>query len=596
MSSALYVGPDSQPDKYRLVRSVGRGGDSTLYLAEAGDAGWVEPVVVKMLTTGFVTTAAQFAQLSNEWSEQAELLASVTRVGAVGVLDHFEGAVEHRADQAAEGGERALYLVMNHVSGMDLRDWRAEHAAEGPRGQREALRYLEQLAGVLDVLHSGRATPAKRAVVHGDLSPGNVMIDRDGQATLVDYGMGAIAARGLDGGPRPTEGYAAPETATGAYSPAADRYAFGAIAYFTLTGQEPPPGPERLRTVFSELPVLNGARPEERAAVLAVFSTDPAERPSVLQWIKRVRSLGTSTPWSTTEPPAADAPSTTPASSGAPRHITFGGPGPQRPVGGMRGTPAPRRPVPAPAPPSSPVRPVPQPRPLGDTTPMDPVPGSPAHTGERKKKKSRKPLLAWLAVLLLVAVGVGGVGAYTAFDRWNRNQPATSVEPNQQLAPVSSPPSSPSPSPSPTPEPSPSGPSDGPFDEERSLTELTPAATSPAALEWTTARMDDRTYNRSLTADLSCVGENWNDYDLARSWDVFEAVVGMGDLSAPTASAVFTVLVDGDERYAETVQSGDQTLVRIDVTDALRLRLGSEAGVDCDDAGLAVWGDPRLLG
>lgn len=49
VSLNLYVGPDSQPDKYRLVRSVGRGGEATLYLAEVDLAGQTEPVVVKVL-------------------------------------------------------------------------------------------------------------------------------------------------------------------------------------------------------------------------------------------------------------------------------------------------------------------------------------------------------------------------------------------------------------------------------------------------------------------------------------------------------------------------------------------------------------------
>ncbi|XKK38400.1 phosphotransferase [Nocardiopsis sp. ARC36] len=124
----------------------------------------------------------------------------------------------------------------------------------GPRGQREALRYLEQVALVLDVLHSGRATPSKRVVVHGDLSPGNVMISDEGQATLVDFGLSRIAARHMTARPWFTPGYAAPEIFTGEYSAATDRYAFGAIAYFTLTGRTRRPPPSSCASASARCP------------------------------------------------------------------------------------------------------------------------------------------------------------------------------------------------------------------------------------------------------------------------------------------------------------------------------------------------------
>ena len=297
MSLHLYVGPDSQPDKYRLVRSVGRGGEATLYLAEVTLAGQTEPVVVKVLNSDVTSNEEQFAELSAKWGEQAELLRFINRLGVVGVREHFEGAPEHPADGSEEYTDRALYLVMNYVQGVDLRDWRAEHTVEGPRGQREALRYLEQVALVLDVLHSGRATPSKRVVVHGDLSPGNVMISDEGQATLVDFGLSRIAARHMTARPWFTPGYAAPEIFTGEYSAATDRYAFGAIAYFTLTGEDPPPAPEQLRERFGALPLVANAGERERELVMAMFSAEPADRPASADWVRALRSLATSAPW-----------------------------------------------------------------------------------------------------------------------------------------------------------------------------------------------------------------------------------------------------------------------------------------------------------
>ncbi|MBB4931433.1 hypothetical protein F4561_002253 [Lipingzhangella halophila] len=298
MSSELYVGPDSQPDKYRLVRSVGRGGEATLYLAEVSLAGQTEPVVVKVLDSDVAGNDEQFAELSRRWNEQAELLRFINRLGVVGVREHFEGAPEHREGGSGEYTDRSLYLVMNYVEGVDLRDWRAEHAVEGPKGQREVLRYLEQVAEVLDLLHSGKATPSKRAVVHGDLSPGNVMVSEEGQATLVDFGLSKIATRHMTAKPWFTPGYAAPEIFNGEYSAATDRYAFGAIVYFALAGEEPPPAPEQLRERFAALPVLAEAGEQQRDKVLVMFSAEPGDRPAALDWIRTLRSLSTSVPWS----------------------------------------------------------------------------------------------------------------------------------------------------------------------------------------------------------------------------------------------------------------------------------------------------------
>ena len=70
MSSTLYVGPDNQPDKYRLVRSVGRGGEATLYLAEVTLAGQTEPVVVKVLNSDVAASPEEFADQLKEFLPQ----------------------------------------------------------------------------------------------------------------------------------------------------------------------------------------------------------------------------------------------------------------------------------------------------------------------------------------------------------------------------------------------------------------------------------------------------------------------------------------------------------------------------------------------
>ncbi|TDQ53310.1 protein kinase domain-containing protein [Actinorugispora endophytica] len=680
MSSALYVGPDSQPDKYRLVRSVGRGGEATLYLAEVTLAGQTEPVVVKVLNADVAATPEQFAELSGRWSEQAELLRFITRLGVVGVREHFEGAPEHREGTSGELADRALYLVMNYVEGVDLRDWRAEHAVDGPRGQRVALGYLEQVAEVLDVLHSGRATPSKRPVVHGDLSPGNVMINEDGQAILVDFGLSRIAARHLTARPWFTPGYAAPEIFNGEYSPAGDRYAFGAIVYFALSGIEPPPSPEQLRAAFGELPVMATAGPDQRERVMAMFSAEAAARPAALDWIKAVRSVSTSAPWSgpvsdpgtastaagsapwsgpaeptggrpaeapggvldqearsaeaPVQPPAGPRVSGPPPQSrpaqpaqsasgglpsgpgqGAPagppsgvppQNTQFGGPGPQRPVGGLRG-------VPAPPPPPQPQQQHSGSMPTAPMPPVPPVPGPPSGPqqawastheigggGRPVRKKSRKPLIIGTAVVVVLAMAGASVGTVYVMDWWERTNAAAVVPESSPGAEQAGEEQSAASQPG-TSDPSPGAPASEapvrPESDERYLATMDGVDSSYGGeLERGNVNVNTETYTRALVDDLDCYSDQqWSEYNLDRSWTGFDSVVGLSDTSDADASITFSVIVDGEELYSETAKLGTELEVDVDVTGGLRMRLQVEPGADCEDADMtAVWGDPRL--
>ncbi|WP_225846413.1 protein kinase [Streptomyces sp. HPF1205] len=321
VDTGLYIGPDNAPDRYRLLRSIGRGGEAVLYLAELELSGATEPVVVKVLDARQTLSQEMFAKISEKWREQAELLRFVHRLGVVGIREHFEGPSAHPAGAAGEGtGGRALYLVMNHVEGLDLRDWRAERALATPAERREAVRCLEQLADVLDWLHSGTATPSGRTVVHGDLSPGNVMIDANGQATLVDFGLSKLTADHQTAEVWFTPGFAAPEVFEGKRTPATDRYAFGAIAYFLLSGLSPATMPETLRAALLDLPELTMLDEDKAARIASIFAVDPAQRPDSLgAWVKELRPAVIST---TTRPPlpmgAPKTPSAPPAVPPAP--------------------------------------------------------------------------------------------------------------------------------------------------------------------------------------------------------------------------------------------------------------------------------------
>jgi serine/threonine protein kinase len=252
-NSGSFIGPSDDPDKYRLRRQVGHGGEAELWQADLHLVGGREPVAVKILNSEHGTAAAMWQR---RWADQVDLLRLIHHPAVVGVHCHFEGAKMHAASRA-DPASRCLCLVMNWVDGPTLRDWVVDHHA--PKHRTEAMRYLGQVAAVLDHLHSGRATPSGRAVIHGDISPSNVIINPDGQAVLVDFGLFRIA-RHVSMVGAGTEGYCAPEVSrAGEYSPASDRYAFGGLI-------------DQLARIFSD---------------------DPAQRPPAGQWLRLLRMHST---------------------------------------------------------------------------------------------------------------------------------------------------------------------------------------------------------------------------------------------------------------------------------------------------------------
>jgi serine/threonine protein kinase len=281
----LCVGPREAPDKYTLLRQVGGGGEAVLWLAELSVDGAAEPVAVKELRPDHLDDIARH---SARWAEQAELLRFVRHPGVVAVREHFQGAPMHGVGEANGDDGRSLYLVMNWVEGRSLSAWVSSNREL--LGSAQALEHLEQVAEVLDLLHSGRTTPSGREIVHGDLSPQNVMITPAGQAVLVDFGLARLSTHKTHNAAG-TPGYTAPEVWTsGDYSPAGDRYSFGALSYLMLTGTNPPSTHAAIRDGLASHSLLAGVSAAAVDRLMSIFSVEAGERPSATDWLRVLRN------------------------------------------------------------------------------------------------------------------------------------------------------------------------------------------------------------------------------------------------------------------------------------------------------------------
>ncbi|MEU1231201.1 serine/threonine-protein kinase [Streptomyces sp. NPDC005828] len=542
--TAHHIGPDSAPDRYRLLRSIGRGGEAVLYLAEIELAGGTEPVVVKVLDSRTTITPEIFERVSDKWNEQAELLRFVSRPGVVGVREHFQGPPIHRPGESGTLTGRALVLVMNHVDGLDLRDWRAERTLATPAERREVMRALEQLADVLDWLHSGKATPSGRTVVHGDLSPGNVMVDEHGQATLVDFGLSKLTADHQTAEVWFTPGYAAPEIFDGKRTPATDRYAFGAIAYFLLSGQAPPAAPEQLSAALAALPHVAGLPEDQRTRVLSIAAADPGRRPvSLSGWVKDVRHGVVST--TTTSRPA-----------------TVRDAVPPRPV----------------VPPASAV-------------PAGPSSAQPVRRGRKGRVIGAVAGVVLIAVLAVMVVqllgdrnddGKGGqaappAGASTSVTTEATTEPTTEPPTEQPTGTDSADPSA-SETATPSAEDSP---------EQASLTAY--PAVDMEGFEPGTAALAGEYVPDALRGVDFCQGKAV--FNLAKNWSKLSLLVGI-DNDAKTTEGRVDIVVDGKSLFGRTVFLGAHEKLNLDVKDGLRLEISYDQGA-CKDSGVVI-GNPVL--
>src|SRR2546422_5732971 len=131
-----------------------------------------------------------------------------------------------------EHNERS-YIVMEYLSGGSLDDVLREG---GPQPPRQVFTWLEQAGSALDAAHA-------KGVVHRDVKPGNLLLDREGTVHVADFGIASAA--GLDSLTMTrtvlaTAGYLSPEQAQGERAtPASDRYSLAVVAFELLSGQRP---------------------------------------------------------------------------------------------------------------------------------------------------------------------------------------------------------------------------------------------------------------------------------------------------------------------------------------------------------------------
>ena len=202
--------------EYELLEEIARGGMGVVFKARQTRLN--RTVAVKMILAGELADHDDVERFLTE----AEAAAGLDHPGIVPVYECGQIDGQH-------------FFSMGFVEGQSL----APLLAAGPLPPQRAAELVAQVADAVDYAH-------ERGVIHRDLKPGNILLDKDGHPRVTDFGLAKRVAgdSGLTrtGQALGTPSYMPPEQASGkldAIGRGADVYALGAVLYAALTGRPP---------------------------------------------------------------------------------------------------------------------------------------------------------------------------------------------------------------------------------------------------------------------------------------------------------------------------------------------------------------------
>ena len=287
--------------RYRLLELVGEGGMGVVWRAHDDTLG--RDVAIKLLRPWIAADEQQRRRFARE----ARTLAGLANEHIVRVHDFIDD------------GEQS-FLVMEYIHGDSLAN---NTFARLPISVGEAASYVAPVASALAYAHA-------KGVVHRDLTPANILIERDtGRVVTTDFGLARIARSSASlttvGVLVGTPEYWSPEQALGRETDtASDLYALGCILCLLISGRLPFEGDDRLavglRRAHEQAPPLTALAPAvPRAAaelVDSLLAADANRRPEAAAAARALNALATEpqpVAWPVSRPPDA------------PAAVTFGG-------------------------------------------------------------------------------------------------------------------------------------------------------------------------------------------------------------------------------------------------------------------------------
>jgi len=241
--------------KFEIIRELGEGGFGKIYLGR--DIGMERPVAIKeLLADREALTPEEYEEYEKRFVKEAQITSKFAHPNVV---------VAYALETDLEGN---LYLVLEYVDGQSLEELLAEQGRLSPE---QAISVAIDICSAISAIYA-------RDIVHRDIKPSNILLTKEGQAKLTDFGVAQLGhetrrtqqAKGHPG----TPAYKSPEQAMGMgyLDERSDIYSLGMVLYEMLTGRlylrnHVPP-----RELNPDVPVaLN-------AVVMRALAEDPNDR------------------------------------------------------------------------------------------------------------------------------------------------------------------------------------------------------------------------------------------------------------------------------------------------------------------------------
>ncbi|MFD2133078.1 Stk1 family PASTA domain-containing Ser/Thr kinase [Pseudogracilibacillus auburnensis] len=201
-------------ERYRIKRTIGGGGMANVYLAR--DIILDRDVAIKVLRLEF----ANDPEFIERFDREAQAATSLSHPNIVNIYD--VGEEDH-----------ILYMVMEYIDGFTLKEYIMQN---GPLPVEEALEVMKQLTDAIAHAHAN-------GLIHRDIKPQNILMDRFGNVKVTDFGIAiALSATSLTqtNSILGSVHYLSPEQARGGMATKkSDIYSLGIVLYELLTGQLP---------------------------------------------------------------------------------------------------------------------------------------------------------------------------------------------------------------------------------------------------------------------------------------------------------------------------------------------------------------------
>lgn len=259
--------------KYQVLECLGTGGMGSVYLCQHKARRQI--VAVKVLPRAGAADAAALGRFYR-------------KARAASAFDHPN--IVHAYD--LDHDEGLHYLVMEYVDGSNLRDIVGK---SGPMEVSRAAHYVRDAAVALEHIH-------RTGIVHRDIEPGNIILDRHGTVKIIDFGLALFFKDQDDMSTRVTINSLFPEQAIDSHGVdhRADIYSLGATFYFLLTGKPPlgegTVGQKLMWLHRGQVKPLTTVRPDVPATLSAVVEKMMAKHP-VQRYQSAQAVAGALAPW-----------------------------------------------------------------------------------------------------------------------------------------------------------------------------------------------------------------------------------------------------------------------------------------------------------